>query len=358
MTAFKLTPVDVITSKQYKNNWLIKDVMEAESIGMFFGAPASAKSFIAMDISFCVAAGINWNGHKTKPGKVVYLAGEGSNGLSVRFKALEEKYNTTATDIYLSGMPASLSDQKSTDIVFWEIGKVCPDPALIIIDTLHRNFGNGDENSARDVAIFIHCVTALMNATGATVLIVHHSGHGSADRARGSSSIKAALDFEYKVTKTGDSVTLSCTKAKEFSEPSPMSFDLVDQPIAGWLDDEGKPVQSAILQSTTYTVPVRPPSLTQRDNLILQALREATNKIGLAASQAAVVDMHPGLAGKKYIHLDNWRSEAYAQLGDELKQGTKQQAFTRSREKLLSENMVQHENDYYWEVTQENLIAA
>ena len=92
MSNFKLTPVDVITRKQYKNNWLIKDVMESKSIGMLFGAPASAKSFIAMDIAFCIATGIDWNGNKTKHGNVVYLAGEGSNGLGMRFKALEHKY--------------------------------------------------------------------------------------------------------------------------------------------------------------------------------------------------------------------------------------------------------------------------
>ena len=70
MSNFKLTPVDVITSKQYKNNWLIKNVMETKSIGMLFGAPASAKSFIAMDIAFCVAANIT--GTAIKPSKVMW----------------------------------------------------------------------------------------------------------------------------------------------------------------------------------------------------------------------------------------------------------------------------------------------
>jgi hypothetical protein len=350
MKAFKLTPVDIITSKQYKNQWLIKDVMESKSLGMLFGAPASAKSFIAMDIAFCIAAGIDWNGNKTKHGKVVYLAGEGSNGLATRFKALEHKYGTTVSDIYLSGMPASLSDPENTDIVFKEIQTVCSDPALIIIDTLHRNFGNADENSARDIAVFLHCVTALMNATKATVLIVHHSGHGSADRARGSSSIKAALDFEYKAVKKEDSVTMSCTKAKEFSEPAPMSFTLVTQPISGWFNDEGKPVESAILRSTTYVAPVRVPSLTQRDTMILEALKSATNDKGQMVPQPTVTT-HPELAGKKFIHLDDWRSQAYTLLDSDMKQQTKQQTFIRSRKKLLAENRVQcDDDDNYWEV--------
>ena len=65
MAGFQLTPINTVLQKRYKPKWLIKNIMEKESLGMIFGAPASAKSFIAMDMAFCIALGVDWNGNKT-----------------------------------------------------------------------------------------------------------------------------------------------------------------------------------------------------------------------------------------------------------------------------------------------------
>ena len=92
--SFDLIKVNDLISTQPENQWLIEGIIEQDCIGMLFGKPASAKSFIALDIAYCVAQGIDWNGYTTSQGKVVYIAGEGFNGLSKRFKALSTKYST------------------------------------------------------------------------------------------------------------------------------------------------------------------------------------------------------------------------------------------------------------------------
>lgn len=340
MSNLKLTPIDVITSQQYKNNWLIKNVMETASIGMLFGLPASAKSLLAMDIAFCVAANIDWNDNKTRQGNVVYLAGEGFSGMAKRFKALEQKHNVITKNVYLSDMPAYLSSKESADAVYKEILRTCPNPALIIIDTLHRNFGDGDENSAKDLGKFFYIISALVNHTGATVLIVHHSGHGSTDRSRGSSSIRAAVDFEYKVDKSDSLVTMSCTKAKEFEEPSPVSFSLKTQTLPGWLDDDGKPVESAILEPTAHIALARTPTLNEKDRKILQLLMDEIGKNGQPA-MCTHVKAHPTLAAKKYVFLDTWRNAAYPVFSTGgIKKSSVQQAFARSKSKLISETKI------------------
>lgn len=354
MSNFKLTPLDKLVSKQPTNRWLIKDHMEEESIGMLFGAPASAKSFIAMDIAYCIAAGVDWNGNDTLQGKVVYLAGEGFNGMSKRFKALGFKYKTATTDVFLSEMPASLSSKVSAQEVYDEIIKICPKPILIIVDTLHRNFGPGDENSAKDFGEFLLVITTLMRALGTAILLVHHSGHSAADRGRGSSSIKAALDVEYKISKTDKLVTMVCTKAKEFEEPKPISFNLVTQPINDWLDVDGLPTQSAVLQSTTNTMPsVRTASITNRDNVVLKALSDAIVNTGKSFSNV-ITAKFPNVVGKKFVPLEQWRTEAYLQLNKDSGKinapATNQQAFSRSKVKLLSANKVAEENGCFWEV--------
>lgn len=351
MADFPLIPLNQLLSKPYKSNWLIKGHMEQGSIGMFFGPPASAKSFIVMDIAFCIAAGIDWNGNDTVQGKVVYLAGEGHSGIAKRFKALEIKYSTTTNDVFFSELPASLMDPKNAQSVFDAIKKVCSTPSLIVIDTLHRNFGSGDENSARDFGVFLNTITILIRHLGAAVLLVHHSGHGPDDRARGSSSMRAAMDVEYKVTKAQDLVTMTCTKAKEFQEPEPMSFNLVTQILPNCLDDDGKPVESAILNSTTYTAPVRTASITGNDSVVLQALTDVITKKGKPASNDQIAK-YSELAGKKYIHSDDWREEAYSLLdqksGDKNKPQANQKAFNRAKFKLLQFKKIVTDDEYYW----------
>ncbi len=351
MGAFTLIPLNQLLSKPYKSNWLIKGHMEQGSIGMLFGPPASAKSFIAMDIAFCIAAGIDWNGNDTVQGQVVYLAGEGHSGIAKRFKALGIKYGTMTSDIFFSELPASLMDPDNAQSVFDAIKKVCDSPSLIVIDTLHRNFGSGDENSARDFGIFLNAITQLIHKLGAAVLLVHHSGHSSDDRARGSSSMRAAMDVEYKVTKDKDLVTMTCTKPKEFKEPKPMSFNLVTQILPGCFDDDGKPVESAILNSTTYTAPVRTASISGNDSVVLQALTDVITKQGKSASNTLSAK-YPELAGKKCIHLDDWRKESYLLL-DQSSNGTNkpqanQKAFHRAKEKLLHFNKIVTEEECYW----------
>lgn len=338
--------------KTYKANWLIKGFFEKDTIAMIFGAPASAKSFVALDIAFCVATGIDWNGFKTSKGPVIYIAGEGFGGLQKRIKALEIKYNQQVDNMFLSTMPANLSVDKLMNKVWEVINQNAPNPALIIIDTLHRNMGSGDENSASHVAIFLANIDTYLRITGATILIVHHTGHGQSNRARGSSSIHGALDSEYCVEKKQADVTMKCTKMKDYPEPDPQAFTLVSQQVP-YIDDEGLPIESAVLQSTTYQVPVRQPSLTKKDNLVLQALTEAIAKHGVPVSQALVAK-NPSLGCVVCVHLDDWRTEAYAALdkdaGKVNEKGTNQQALNRIKKKLLQESKISTDNDFYWPI--------
>ncbi len=78
---------------------------------------------------------------------------------------------------------------------------------LIILDTLSRMAG-GDENSAKDMRPFSEAVSALVQATGAAVLSIHHVGKGNdgnsekklwerlhPEALRGSSAVEAAARF-------------------------------------------------------------------------------------------------------------------------------------------------------------------
>jgi archaellum component FlaC len=345
--SYKLTPISQLTSKQPKNTWLIKDVIEQATTGMLFGSPASGKSFIAMDMAFCIAIGHDFANKPVQQGQVVYLAGEGFNGLSKRFKALEAKYQIQTSDIYISNMPASLMCKENTDEVIEEVDKICPNPSLIIVDTLHRNFGGGDENSAKDVGKLMEVITAIIHHTGSAVLLVHHSGHSTGDRARGSSALKAALDVEYKISKKGDIVTMKNTKVKDFDEPKPILFNLVSQPLLAWLDDTGMPIQSAILELSNDKAPKRKIILSSREIGMLNALAALIDDKGIPIPESEI-KANALLLGKRYIHVDDWRIEVYQLLDtDKLDLQAKQKAFKRAREKLEKEKVLLVTEDYY-----------
>ncbi|WAR44608.1 AAA family ATPase [Methylomonas rapida] len=213
-------------------NWLIKNYLEIGSLVGFIGAPEAGKSLLAVDIALCCASGTPFCGeYAVKSGPVFYINGEGHNGLTRRIKGLcFDRGIDNRVDLYISHQPASLLNEDSLAAVIAgidaSIEKTGQKPVLIVIDTLARNYGPGNENSTEDMTRFIGSLDRLLNRYGATILLVHHTGHGDQERGRGSSVLKAALDAEYKVHKKGDQITFSCTKMKDAAHPQPLCFSL------------------------------------------------------------------------------------------------------------------------------------
>ena len=83
----KLTFISAKELKLRKPEWLVEDILESSSLGMIYGAPASGKSFLSLDLSACVASGIDWHGNRVKKGGVLYLVGEGRQGVVRRTTA-------------------------------------------------------------------------------------------------------------------------------------------------------------------------------------------------------------------------------------------------------------------------------
>src|SRR5690606_38417102 len=79
-------------------------------------------------------------------------------------------------------------------------------PALLIIDTLSRFFGDGDdENSAKDMKRFVGAINTLMTKYPSLhVMIVHHSGKDVDRGMRGSSALQGAADTVIQCRKDGD----------------------------------------------------------------------------------------------------------------------------------------------------------
>ncbi|MBF6024848.1 AAA family ATPase [Lysobacter niastensis] len=239
--------------------WLVRDYVETDSLALMFGDPGCGKSFTAIDLACCVATGTSWHGRRTTPGPVFYIAGEGQNGLARRFAGWEVHNGVSlkGAPLFVSLRPARLFDMaaaKAVSEAVEELAKTSGQaPALIVIDTLARNFGGADENSAQDMGAFVANLDEYLRTRfRACVMIVHHSGHADKTRARGSTALKGALDAEYSVTKDENGlVRIEATKMKDAEQPEPIAFrmDRVELPIR---DDDGQPLHSVALSGVSY----------------------------------------------------------------------------------------------------------
>jgi 5S rRNA maturation endonuclease (ribonuclease M5) len=210
--------------------WLIEDYIETDSLSLVYGAPGGGKSFVTVDMACCVATGTPWHGRPVKQGAVFYIAGEGHNGLARRFAAWSRHSGVSLKGVALfkSRRAVSIFNEASAKELHDEITVMVEQtgsvPSLVVIDTVARNFGDGDENSTADMGKFVeHLDKWVRHPFGCNINLVHHSGHNM-DRARGSSALKAALDAEYSVVNEGGVVTLAATKMKDAEMPSELTF--------------------------------------------------------------------------------------------------------------------------------------
>jgi len=230
--------------------FIIKGIIPESSFISIYGPSGSFKSFLALDWACHIATGKAWDGRKVSQGSVLYVAGEGGFGVTQRIKAWELQHNkATGVDrlAWLS-VPVFPTDYDQVDAVieYCEEIKSRTDEAvkLVILDTLARCYGGNDENSSRDMGAFIRGCDAIKQRTGASILVVHHSGKNAENGARGSSSLPAALDAEYSVKRENEeqAIVLTCSKMKDSEPPGIKAYDLINVHIR--TDSDGDSVSS------------------------------------------------------------------------------------------------------------------
>ncbi|MBN2446779.1 MAG: bifunctional DNA primase/polymerase [Phycisphaerae bacterium] len=229
-------------------DWLLRGMLERDTLALVFGDPGCGKSFLAIDWACRIATGTPWREHAVTTGPVVYVAGEGRNGLGRRLRAWQAHHDASLDGAALHIAPAvAITDAEQLRTLVTAVEACTQPPALVVLDTLARCFGGGDENSTQDMSQFVAACDALRRRWGSTVLVVHHTGHGDKSRARGAIALKAALDAEYRLTNETQ-MLLTATKMKDAETPPPLGLELVTVELPHVVDDYGNPVTSAAIE--------------------------------------------------------------------------------------------------------------
>lgn len=258
--------------------WLIRDVLEQGVIGLLMGPRGTFKSFIAIHWALTIAI---------EGSPVVILSAEG-RGIDRRLRSwlMRHAPNLKPQNIpvYALEQRVDFNSDESAQAICADIDALEAPPVLIIIDTLSKNSGGLDENSNSDVKAFIGRLDVLLKRRyGATVLLVHHTGHVEKGRARGASALEADTDAAYVINRSPGTteVTVSRERFKDSGDLPPLAYR-AETIRLGEVDDDGKDVTSlALVPIDPQTVATEqrgagPRGLRQRE--LLKALKELQSK--------------------------------------------------------------------------------
>ncbi len=310
--------------------FLIADLLEENALIEIFGEPGAGKSLLAFDMAACIATGQPFHGYTVKEGAVLILVGEGHNGIKRRFSAWEKQIGRSldGAPLLVSQQPAQLLDPQSLlavrgaiDVLIAEHGK----PSLVIVDTLARNFGPGDENSNRDMSVFVAALDEIRSQYGCSVLVVHHSGHSDSGRGRGASALKGAVDAEFGVKRDGGQrPVLYCTKMKDAPKPPDAVFDIEVVEI-GWTSDGQVLTGPVLVKSTAVPLSITHKPLNQHMQWVLTAFRALLEAGGVRTVST--------------LTREQLRRKCF-ELSSATKADTTRQRFNRALQKLIEASII------------------
>jgi len=248
---------DAIKSKQALN-WILDGYFEDNSLALLVGPVGQFKTFLAIDWAMSIASGVPWLGCRVTQRPVLYIAGEGRSGVVRRMRGWLLYHGRRPPPLYIAKNATQLLIPSAVSEIQKFLDEHHQSEPFIVLDTLARNFGPGNENSTADMSIVIATLDDVLRvAACATVLIVHHvpleSISGSALRSRGSSALPGAADTIITCRRVKGSIVVHCDKQKE-ADPPPDKF-LADVEVElDQQDNFGNPITTCVLtESDTPT---------------------------------------------------------------------------------------------------------
>lgn len=243
-------------AREYQENWLLEQYLEKSTLFSIIGKSNVGKSFVALYLAMCVANNKPFYGQMPKnPGAVVYVCGEGFRGVNNRIFALKNEYGFSDQEIILTTKPILFLEDASINELSENMKSLKNEEinvSMIIIDTLNTNFGDGDENSTKDITNFMRKVSSLHQIYPDSVIgLVHHTGHQNAERGRGNSAIYASIHTEFLIVEgiRPKEIIIRCTKQKDGEKFNPISGIIsTNQPAGVFIENATENISESNLE--------------------------------------------------------------------------------------------------------------
>lgn len=220
---YPILDIDQIVSRP-PPTFLVDQHIPDTSMGFLYSEPGVGKSFCAIDLGLTIAHGLqDWHGYKvTAPenAAVIYLASEGSFDLRNRILAWHKARGMEQIAKSFLVIEATINFMHADDVnkLLRTIHATAVargvKPALVVIDTVSRAMPGADENTQRDMTLFVKATDAVRDSFRCAVMGVHHANKGSGDM-RGSTVLRGAGDYVMRLEKAKGASVATLTMEKQ-----------------------------------------------------------------------------------------------------------------------------------------------
>lgn len=352
---FEVTWFDDVNQLAAKQ-WIVKGLIGAGEASLWVAKPGTAKSVLLCDIGCHIAAGIHWHGRKVEKRLVVFFAAERKALTERRIAAWRKHHSVSGIPFAVIGGKLDLTngvvDAKALAVTIKALEEKSGLPcALVILDTVTRTFGAGDQNSSKDMQRYIQSADELTRATGAHVAAIHHSGWGG-DRGKGAIDLDGFVDVSYGVSVIGTGPAkvfkLECTGANDGDEGDITSFRLDSVELG--TDEDGNVTTAPVVVETE-------PATSKTDGSSLTGgLAKALGSLATAIEEHGEMppDGSPGFPdGVVTASRDNWRKQFFADTrtkepADKVSDDTVGRRFRRYLAELVDAKQVRSVGEWFW----------
>jgi hypothetical protein len=322
----KIAPPRVITFTRFADitlskapRYIVKGLIPAEGLVVFWGPPKCAKSFKVFDIVAHVAAGWDYRGRRVKQCGVAYCALEGQLGFQARVEAFRQAHGVGDIPLRVSG-DRLLLPSDVTNIIKSIQDQFETPPGIVVLDTLNRSL-EGSENDPADMGRYVQAADAIREAFKCVVIIVHHCGIDGT-RPRGHTSLTGAADTQVSVRRDDDGNVIAKVEwMKDGAEGDEIVSRLEVRNVGN--DEDGEEITSCVVRSASISAQAKPrePKLTPnqktmfmilhgagRSGLLTEEWNELGKKAGVGIRRRAdLTDAQNGLKTKGLVRVFNDR---------------------------------------------------
>lgn len=332
--------------------YLLRGLIGRGELSLWWGAPKCGKSFLLLHIAFSLALGLDAWGRRAQQCRVLYVAAEGEGGFAGRILALQSELGDPGTAFQYIAQRAELGPPGG-DLSDIAAAALAMQADLIVIDTLARTFGAGDENTARDMGGFVASVDMLREETGAHVAVIHHGRKDGGD-TRGSGALAGAADLIVKVERGGEGQPnrAEVVAAKDDVDGTILPFRLRGVELGK--DSDGEMRRTCIAEEAEEGTR-RGPHIPRTARTAAAMLEDVINKRGVDLPRT----LDFPTSGMRGANESDWRAECESRrLSTSADPKNRDRTFRQAFQQLRDARLVAARDGLVWVVRLENISEA
>ncbi|PZP69074.1 MAG: hypothetical protein DI604_18630, partial [Delftia acidovorans] len=342
---FELTWFDEIEEGKPKET-ILKNWLGVGEFTTISGLPGTGKSVVTTDLACHIAAGMDWHGLPVRQGLVVYVAAERKKLTERRMMAFRKHHDVHDVPLLVvGGMLDFTRDDKDAEAIIGIIreaetitGHKC---VWVIVDTLTRVFGAGDQNASKDMVRFVRSCDLILTETGAHVTAIHHSAW-SGERGKGAIDLDGAVDASFMVKKDGNRHKLICDGTNDGEEGEVLAFTM--QSVTIGRSEDGEPTTAPVVVKAGDEPKLTSGSLKGYKGDVLAALHAAITADGVEP------DGHAFPEEVLVVDEPTWKKHFFAGRDMDVATvaATAKKQFQRAPADLVKAGHVNQIGQWYW----------